>query len=197
MPVSVRSKTSQVVVALAELAAPRHRFAFDGRDQRVDERRRLAAVVEQAGRLVARHAFARIRLAAVVRVALHHVAPVLHVLDHHVGPGADRPGVQRQADLGHARLGIEGIGLPRHRRHEGHLHPVAPLRIFALDADAQQVLLGRRGTGQRPAAEVEEGLVEAGRVEAGAQLASSALISGPYSFRPTTYSAKMPDRSAS
>ena len=38
---------------------------------------RLAAVVEQARFLVAGHAFAGVGLAAVVRVALQHMAPVL------------------------------------------------------------------------------------------------------------------------
>ena len=159
-----------VVVALAELAALRHGLALHGGHEGVDEGRGLAAVVEQARLLVPGHALAGVGLAAVVGVALQHVAAVLLVGHQHVGARAHRPRVQRQPALGHAGLGVEGVGLPGHGGQEGHLHPVAPLRILALDADAQQVLLGRAGTRQRPAPEVEEGLVQAGRVQALAQL---------------------------
>ena len=160
----------QVVEALAELAALRHGFALDTGNEAVDEGHGLAAVVQQARLLVAGHAFAGIGLAAIVGVALHDVITVLDELHHHVGPGAHRPHVQRQRALGHAGLGVEGIGLPGHRRHEGHLHPVTPLRVLALDADAQQVFLGRAGASQRPLAEVQKGFVLAGLVQPFAQL---------------------------
>ena len=159
-----------VVVALAELGLQWHRLFLDREDQAVDEGRGLAAVGQQPGRAVFGHALAGVRHLAVVRVAHHHVAAVLHMLLHHVGPGADRPDIERQPVAGHAGLGVEGVGLPGHRRQESHRHPVLPLRVLAADADAQQVRLGRAGARQRPAAEVEEGLVRARRVEPAPEL---------------------------
>ena len=160
----------QVIVAAAEFVALRSSLALDGGDDAVDERRLLAAVGQQPRLAVRLGAVARVWLAAVVRVALHHDAAVFAVLGDHVRAGADRPGVHRHAELAHAGLRIERIGLPWHRRQEGHLHPVLPLRVLALEADAQQVLFGRRRSGQRPAAKVEEGLIGAGRIEPLAQL---------------------------
>ena len=148
-----------VEVALLELLLARHLLLLDRHVERVDEGHALAAVGEQPVLGVARLAFAGIGLAAEARVALHHVAAVADELGHHERPGADRPLVQRQAVVVHARLRIEGIGLPRDRRHERHRHPVVPLRILALEADAQQVRIGRVGAFERPLAEVEEGLV--------------------------------------
>ena len=148
-----------VEVALLELLLARHLLLLDRHVERVDEGHALAAVGEQPASLSLGLAFARIGLAAEARVALHHVAAVAHELGHHERPGADRPLVQRQAVVGHARLRVERVGLPRHRRHERHRHPVVPLRILALEADAQQVRVGRIGALERPLAEVEEGLV--------------------------------------
>ncbi len=91
------------------------------------------------------------------------------VLGEHERARAHRPDVVGEADRGHARLRVELLGLPGHRRHERHRHPVIPLRIAALDAHAERVLVGRRGTGERELAEIEERPVEAGRIEAGAQ----------------------------
>ena len=156
--------------ALHELGLQRHRFFLGVEDQRVDERHGLAAVGQQAGFLFARHALAGIRLAAEIRVALEHMAAVLHVVGQHVGTGAHRPHVQRQAAARHAGLGVKLVGLPRHRCHEGHRQPVLPLRVLAVDADAQRVAVERRRAGQRELAKVEEGLVQAGLVKAGAQL---------------------------
>ena len=84
---------------------------------------------------------------------------ILLVGRHHVRPGAHRPLVPGQAVLGHAGLGVEQVRLPGDRRHEGRRHPVRPLRVLALDAHAQQVLVHRLGAFQRPLAEVQEGLV--------------------------------------
>ncbi len=106
----------------------------------------------------------------VIGVPLHHMAAVLDELHHHVRARSHGPLVQRDATFGQAGLGIEGVGLPRHGRREGHLHPVAPLRVLALDADAQQVLFRRADSRQGPFAEIQKGLVLAGWVEALAQL---------------------------
>ena len=160
----------EVVVALAELVAFGHLLAFDRQHDLVDERRPLAAVVQQARFLVAGLAFARIRFAAVVRIAHHHLAAILEVFGLHVRPGADRPGVERQVGQRHAGLRVELVGLPRHRGHEGHRHPVAPLRVLAQDAHTQRVLVGRRGAGQRELAEIEERQVGVGRIETLAKL---------------------------
>ena len=153
-----------------ELGAQRRLVLLDVEHQLVDEGQLLAAVVEQARLLVAGHALARVRGTVVVGVAHQHVAAVRVVLDRHVGSGAYRPHVQRQAVLGHAGLGVELVGLPRHRRGEGQRHPVLPLRVLALDADAKGVLVERDRTVERVLAKVEEGLVQCGRVQALAQL---------------------------
>ena len=89
-----------VEVALLEHLLARHLLLDDGGDEGVDERHGLAAVVQQAGCLVAGLALAGIGLAAVVRVALHHVPAVLHVLGHHVRarcPPATSPATGRCA----------------------------------------------------------------------------------------------------
>ena len=159
----------QVVVTIAELVALGRALALDRGHDGVNKGRLLAAVVKQAGHLVVGHALARVGLAAVVGVALHHDAAVFLERRDHVGAGADGPLVECHAALGHAGLGVEGIGLPGHRRHEGHLQPVLPLRVLALQADAQKMLLGRGGARQRPAPEVEKRPVQTGGVEALAQ----------------------------
>jgi hypothetical protein len=159
-----------VEVALAELALQRHLLLLDQEDDAVDEGHGLAAVGQVAGGAVFGRALAGIGHAAVVRVARQHVAAILDRLDHHVGAGADGPGVERQPVGRHARLRIEGIGFPGHGRGEGHREPELPLGSLALHADAQQMLLGCRRGRQGPAAQVEKGLVQAGRIEPLAQL---------------------------
>ena len=70
----------------------------------------------------------------------------------------------------HARLRVERVGLPGHGRQERHRHPVVPLRVLALDADAQQVFVGGADAGQRPAPEIQKRLVERRGAQARAQL---------------------------
>ena len=159
-----------IQIALAELGVLRHGFFFDVEDQGVDERRLLATVFQATFGLILRRALAGVQLAPVVGVALHHVPAVLHELGHHVRARAHRPAVERQAIAGHAGLGIEGIGLPGNGRQKAHRHPVLPLRVLAVNADAQRVRVERLGTGQRPATEVQKGLVLAGGRHTGAQL---------------------------
>jgi hypothetical protein len=96
-----------------------------------------------------------------IRVALHHMAAVLHVLRHHEGAGPDRPTDQRQSVRVHSGLRVKRVSLPRHRRRERERQPVLPLRILALDAHAQRVAVKRLRTGQRPVAKIKEGLVRA------------------------------------
>ena len=91
------------------------------------------------------------------------------------GPGAHRPLVQRQAGLGHAGLRVEGVGLPGQRRGERHRHPVAPLRVLALQANAKRVAVDRLRARQRPAPKVEERLVLQILGQAGEQLGVLAL----------------------
>ena len=97
------------------------------------------------------------------------MAAVLLVLGQHERAGTDRPGIQAQVALGHARLRVEGVGLPRHRREEAHRQPVVELRVLAVQADAQRVVIERLGPGERERAKVQERQVAVGQRPAGAQ----------------------------
>ncbi len=145
-------------------------FLLDREDHTVDERHRPAAIVEQAGLTITGLGLARVRLAAEVRVAFQHVAAVFLVHRHHERAGADRPSVQRQVLLRHAGLGVELVGLPGHRREERHHHPVQQLRVLALHAHAQRVLVERDRAGHLVLAKVQERQVAPGRRQVAAQL---------------------------
>ena len=159
----------RIVVALDEFRLQRHALLLEVEDHLVDERNHLAAIGEIALLPVAGLALARIRLAAEVRIALEHVPPVLDVFGLHERAGADRPEVEREVLFRHAGLRVELLGLPRNRREEGHRQPVLELRILALHADAQRVLVERLGPGEGILAEIEEGQVAVGRRQARAQ----------------------------
>ena len=159
----------RIVITLQEFRVQRHAFLFDVEHHLLHERDGLAAIGQVALFLVAGLAFARIRLAAEIRVALQHMAPVLDELGQHIRPGADRPIVQRQVFLGHAGLGVELLGLPRHGRKKGHRQPVFELRVFTDHADAQRVPVERLRTGKGVVAEVQKRQVTVGRRKAAAQ----------------------------
>jgi len=145
---------------LRELGPQRGLVLLDVEHQLVEKRQGFAAVSQQACLLVAGHSFAGIGGTVVVGVARHHMAPVGKVFDHHERAGAHGPHVERQAVAGHAGLGVELVGLPRHGGGEGHRHPVFPLRILALDAHPKGVFVERHRAGERVFSEVQERLVE-------------------------------------
>ena len=145
-----------VVVALHELGLQGHAFFFDVKHHFVHKGRGLAAVVQVAFFFVARLAFAGVRLAPVVGVALQHVAAVLGELGQHEGAGAHRPVVERQVFLRHAGLGIKLFGLPGHGREKRHRQPVLELGVLADDPNAQRVFVGRAHALQRKLAKVQK-----------------------------------------
>ena len=155
---------------MQKLLLARHALRHLHRHHGVDEGHGLAAVVQQPGLGVARGAFAGIRFAAEQRVAAHHVAAVDLVLGHVVRPAAHRPAPLRQPLPAHAGLGVERIGLPRHRRGEGERQPPVPLRCAAFDGEPQRVPVQRLCAGQRPAAQVEKGPVHRAGGQPGHQL---------------------------
>lgn len=54
-----------------------------------------------------------------------------------------RPGVQGDIVFCKTGIGVKRLGLPRHRRKEGHCHPIVELRVFAANGDLQRVLVER------------------------------------------------------
>ena len=59
----------------------------------------------------------------------------------HVGARSHRPGVQGNIVFRKAGIGIKRFSFPRHRRKEGHRHPVVELRVLAADGDLQRMLI--------------------------------------------------------
>ena len=61
----------------------------------------------------------------------------------HVWARFHRPGVQGNIIFCKTGIGVKRLGLPRHRRKEGHCHPIVELRVFAANGDLQRVLVER------------------------------------------------------
>ncbi len=107
----------------------------------IDEGHRRAGIGEQATRPVRRLAVGGIGFAAEVRVAREHHAAVRVVLAEQVGTGTDGVPVEREVPLGHARLAVEALGLPRHRREEWHREPIDELWITLAQGDLESVVV--------------------------------------------------------
>ena len=148
-----------VVVALKHLDGRGYGLLLERHDDAVDERNGLAAVLEMARRPVRGLAFARIGLEAKVRVAPHDVLAVLARFDEHVGPRADGPGGERHVVARQRAVGIKALGLPRHRREEGHRQPVAELRILSADRDFERMRIERAHAFKGACPQIEPGLL--------------------------------------
>ena len=62
---------------------------------------------------------------------------------HHVRGFGNFHAVQGNIVFRKAGIGIKRFSLPRHRRKEGHRHPVVELRVLAADGNLQRVLIER------------------------------------------------------
>ena len=93
-----------------------------------------------------RRTLSRIGFAAEVRIAVEHHACVRIVLHQHVGPGADRPPVEREVPARHAGLMEEAFRFPWHRREEGHREPVAGTAGSAPFSRMRKVCASTRST---------------------------------------------------
>ncbi len=151
----VRRHARGIVVALQELVPVRDALPLAREDDLVDEGHGLAAVGQQASLSVRRLALAGVGIRAVIRVAHQHHARVGVVFHQHVRPGADRPPVQRQVALGHARLAEEAVGLRRHRPEERHRQPEQELRVGTLQRDAIRVAIDHLDTRQLEPGEID------------------------------------------
>ncbi len=93
-----------VVVALQELVPVRDILLFQAEHDPVDERQRLAGIIQHAVLAIAWLAFDGIGLAVKVRIAFHHHLPVRVVDREHVGAGADR--VPVECDVARRKAGL-------------------------------------------------------------------------------------------